>query len=518
MPWCGYKGGDSTPHAATEAPNSLHSTALARIVDVVSEGQILGFAHGTAGCLQDIYLDGTPVANADGSLNFKNVVIDSRLGTQTQSAMAGFPSVQNEIGVGLELKSTAPWVQAINDLTLTSLRIRLGIPSLSKDDTTTGDIVGYRIDYAIDLATDGGAYVTKITSSFDGHATGEYERAHTISLPTATSGWTVRVRRLTANANLATIADTTTIQSYTEIVDSVYRYPNTALIGIVIDAEQFSSIPTRAYDLYGRVIKVPTNYNPLTRVYTGVWDGTFKIAWTDNPAWVFYDLILNTRYGLGNYVTASQVNKWGLYTIAQYCDGLVPDGNGGMEPRFTCAVYLQQQASAYQVLSDLASVFRGIAYWAGGVINASADMPTDPTMVYSDANVVNGEFNYQGTSKDTRYTAALVSYIDDNDFGQQKVEYVEYPDQKVIDRYGIQETQVTAMWCKSQGQARRFGLWILYTSVLDSELVTFGAGLDTAPVMPGHVAKILDSARAGKRRAGRVVSATTTSVVVDAIQ
>jgi hypothetical protein len=508
-------GSDSSAqHAAIEAPDNLHSIAYARVLDLWSEGQIQGFVHPT-NVLQDLALNGTPVANADGSLNFKNIQFDSRAGTQSQSYMTGFPDVENETAVGLELTDITPWTQALTDLTLSAVRVRLSVPSLQKEDTTTGDILGYTIQYAIDIQTDGGSFATMLTSAFTGKTTGKYERAHRLDLPAATSGWTVRVRRLTANQHLATVSDTTTVESYTEIVDAKFRYPNSAYGGLIVDASQFSSIPTRAFNLLGRIISVPSNYNPATRIYTGAWDGTFKPAWTNNPAWIFYDIVINNRFGLGQYVNAAQINKWALYTIAQYCDELVPDGFGGTEPRMTCTVYLQSQADAYKVLQDIGSVFRGISYWAGGAIQAVADMPGDPVYTLTAANVIGGKFTYQGSGLSTRWTVALVSWNDPNDFGRAKVEYV--PDDTGIARYGVLTTPVTGFGCTSQGQAHRIGLWTLYTSRLETGTVTFKMGLDgLVNVAPGQIIRISDPARVGKRQAGRIHAATTTAITVDA--
>lgn len=509
----GAKGGDSQPHAATEAPDSLHSIAYARILDLVSEGEIQGFAH-PANPLQDIYLDSTPLANADGSLNFQNVQVDSRSGTQTQTVLTGFPDVESANAVNVELKSTADWTQAITNLSLSAVRVMLSVPALSQSNTSTGDITGYSVQYEIDLQTDGGSWQTMLTSAFTGKTTSKYERSHRIDLPAATTGWTLRVHRITANQDKATIADTVMVESYTEIVDAKFAYPNSALVGVIIDASQFSSIPQRAYNLLGRIVSVPSNYDPIARTYTGAWDGTFKPAWTNNPAWIFYDLATNLRYGLGRYISAAQVNKWNLYNIAQYCDGMVSDGMGGQEPRFTCSLYLQKQADAYKVLQDLAAVFRGISFWGGGAINAVADMPGDPVYTYTAANVLNGKFTYQGSSKKTRYTVALVSWNDPADMGRAKVEFV--PDRDGIARYGVNITQVTGTGATSRGQAQRVGLWTLLTSRLETETVTFGVGLDGTIAAPGQIVRIADPARAGKRQAGRISSATATAITVDA--
>lgn len=599
LPIEGAKGGSSQPHAAVEAPDSLHSIAYARILDLVSEGEIEGFAHGTAGMLQDIALDDTPIGNADGSLNFKNVKVDSRAGTQAQLPMSGFPDVENTTQVNVELKSTAAWTQTITDLSLSAVRLTLSVGALSRSNTTTGDITGYTIQYAIDVQTDTGSFYTVLTSAFSGKTTSQYQRSHRIDLPAgAVSSWTLRIRRLTANQNLATVQDTMMVDYYTEIVDAQLAYPNSAYVGLIIDASQFRSIPRRAFNLLGRIISIPSNYNPTTRQYTGTWDGTFTSAWTNNPAWIFYDLATNNRFGLGQYVSAAQVNKWNLYTIAQYCDQYVPTGqparalittgsqtfgatapnlytratgsfvtdgfqvgdeinatgfgtaaNNGRgvvtavsatqltidathvlvteaaaagctiateaptEPRFACSLFLQKQADAYKVLQDLASIFRGISYWASGAIQAVADMPADPVYTYTAANVIDGKFTYQGSAKKTRFTVALVSWNDQNDHGRAKVEYV--PDTVGISRYGIQITQFTAIGCTSQSQAHRAGLWALLTSRLETGSNTFKVGLDGTIAAPGQIIRTSDPARAGKRQAGRVSAATATAITVD---
>jgi hypothetical protein len=504
----GAKGG-SQQHTPTESPDNLRSIAYFRILDLVSEGEIGGLVNGQ----QSIYLDETPLVNSDGSANFPKAHVETRTGTQDQDVIPGFDSVENEISVGVELKSTAPWVQALSDTTLSSVRVTIGVPALSKANTSNGDITGYTINYTIEVSTDGGAYVLAYNGSFKGKTTSKYQRSHRIDLPTATTGWNVRVTRLTANANNASTADTTTIDSYTEIVDAKLRYPNSALVALMGDASQFSNIPNRAYDLFGRIIQVPSNYDVVTRSYSGTWDGTFKPSWTDNPAWIFYDLVTHPRYGLGHLVAAALVDKWELYKIGQYCDGLVDDGMGGQEPRLTCNVFLQTQADAYKLLNDLSSAFRGISYWANGTIVASADMPSDPVFTYTDANVIGGQFSYSASARKTRFTTALVSWNDPRNFYRTKVEYVE--DRDGIARYGIQQTAVTAVGCTSQGQAQRLGRWILLTSRLETDTVTFKVGLDGVLVAPGQIIRVADSARAGKRQGGRIVAATTTTVTLD---
>lgn len=499
-------GGASTP---TETADSLHSIAYARVLDLVSEGEIAGFVNG----MQSIYLEGTPLANADGSLNFQNVAVDYRSGTQDQDSIPGFPSVENETGVGVELTSTTPWVRAIGNTQLSAVRVQLSVPALSRADTSTGNINGYRIEYAMDLAIDGGAFQQVMASAFDGKTTSKYARTHRIELPPARNGWTVRVRRNTPNANSGTINDITRVESIAEVIDAKLRYPNSALVGLRIDARQFSNIPTRAYHLRGRIIRVPSNYDAAARTYTGLWDGTFKVAYSNNPAWVFYDLVLHTRYGLGNRVSAAMVDKWSLYQIGQYCDEMVPDGRGGQEPRFTCNCYLQQRNDAYAVLQDLASVFRGMAFWAAGNVVAVADMPSSATYLFHAGNVIDGRFTYAGSARRARKTVALVSWNDPSDRYVAKVEPVQ--DAEGIARYGIQQTEVTAFGCTSQAQAQRVGQWILLTSRLETETITFKVGLDAAVVMPGSIVEIADPARAGRTNGGRVRAAAGRAVTLD---
>lgn len=504
----GAKKGASEARTPVETPDSLRSIAFAKIVDLISEGEIEGLVDG----LKSVVLDGTPLENADGSFNFENVRIETRSGSQDQAHIAGFPSVENEIGVGVELRSDTPIVRTVSNPELSAVRVRLSVLALSKTDTTNGDIKPYRVSYAIDIAVDGGAFSTKITSAFSGKTTTKYERSHRIDLPEG-STWQVRVRRLTPNATSSTIADITMVESITEVIDAKLRYPNSAIAGIEVDASQFQNVPSRAYHVRGRRIRVPTNYDPATRNYSGVWDGTFKIAWTDNPAWIYYDLATNDRFGLGQLVNGEQVNRYALYRIAQYCDQLVSDGRGGQEPRFTCNVYLQTRAQAYKVLQDLASVFRGVSYYGGGQIIASSDMPRDPVYTYTAANVIDGRFTYEGSGRRTRHNVALVSWNDPTDFGRPKVEVVEY--RPGIARYGIQQVEVTAFGCTSRAQAQRVGQHIVITDNLETETVTFSVGLDEMLVAPGDVINIADPARAGRRIGGRIKSATDTVVTVD---
>ncbi|WP_175861375.1 phage tail protein [Burkholderia cepacia] len=504
----GAKGGGGGGSGGGESPDSLHSIARAKVLDIISEGSIVGLVKG----MQSVFLDGTPILNSDGSVNFQNYSVDVRTGTLDQDFMPGFPAVERESAVGVPLTSDAPWVRQVQNTQLSAVRIRFGVPALQKSDPATG-VFGYRVGYAIDLSVDGGSYAQVLASAFDGKTTSLYERSHRIELPRATTGWLVRVRRITPNAHSSLIADTVNIEAITEVIDRKLRYPMTALVGMTFDARSFSQVPVRSYHIRGLIVRVPSNYDPETRAYSGAWDGTFKPAWTNNPAWIFYDLLLNDRYGLGKTVDASMIDKWGLYEIARYCDVMVSDGRGGVEPRFTCNCVIQSAADAYKVLQDIASVFRGISYWGPGAVVASADMPSDPVYVYTAANVIDGAFRYVGSERKTRYTVALVSYNDPSNQYKQAVEYV--PDDDGIARYGVIKTQVTAFGCTSQAQAHRLGRWLLLTSRYESGTVSFKVGMDGVLVGPGQVIAIADPRKAGRRIGGRIRAAAGNVVTLD---
>ncbi|WP_414490526.1 host specificity protein J [Stenotrophomonas maltophilia] len=505
-------GGKSGSNGRTpvETPDSLHSMAVARIIDLVSEGEIRGLVAGN----QSIYLNQVPIQNPDGGLNFAGVTVDIRSGTQDQEYIPGFPSVENEISVNVELRSDQPIVRTVSGSDLSAVRIRLAVPALQKVDEENGDRNGYSISYAVDLSVDGGAYTTVLNDAITGKTTTQYERSRRIDLP-AGSQWQVRIRRLTPNQNNSLISDTVNVLSMTEIIDVKLRYPNSALCAVQVDASQFQNIPSRSYRVWGRIIRVPSNYDPIGRTYSGVWDGTFKSAWTNNPAWVFFDIVTNDRFGLGNRIPLDWVDKWRLYQIAQYCDQLVSDGMGGQEPRFTCSLYLQSRADAYKVLQDMAGMFRGISFYAAGQIMASADMPKDPGPTYSQANVIDGRFHYEGSGRRTRHTVALVSYTDPDDFGRQKVEPVQL--KEGIARYGVNQTDVTAIGCHSRAQAQRVGNHILYTENLETETVSFAVGLDALNCMPGDVIQVADPNRAGRRNAGRIRAAGASSLTLDLV-
>ncbi|CAO3954603.1 host specificity protein J [Achromobacter mucicolens] len=514
----GRKGGKDGGGARSpvEAPDSLHSISYAKVLDLISEGPIVGPVAGLNSILRSIYLDGTPIENDDGSLNFQGVRVDFRNGTQSQDYIQGFPAAESTTGLGVELKYGVPWVQTITDRTLSAVRITLEVRGLVQVDTGNGDRDGTRVDYAIDLQTDGGPFQEVLVSAFDGKTTQTYARTHRIDLPQgAQTGWVVRVRRLSINSATDSLTNATWIQSITNVLDAKLRMPMSAVVGIQVDASQFSAIPTRAYRFRGRIIAVPSNYDPETRTYTGLWDGTFKQGWTNNPAWIWYDMVTSQRYGAGAFLEPARLAmaKWQLYPIAQYCDEMIPDGFGGMEPRFTCNVYIQQAADAYRVMSDLASVFRGIVYEMNGAVAASADMPSEPVYNFTNANVLDGKFGYTGSPRRTRYTVVQVSWNDNTNQGIAKMEAVE--DRDAITRYGVRMHQLTAFGCTSRGQAVRVAKWALLTSQRETQGVTFGVGLEQAVVKPGSVIRIADKNRTGRRIGGRIRSATATTVTVD---
>lgn len=504
----GSKGGTSKPRAPVEAPDSAASIAYANILDLVSEGEIEGLVDGEA----SIFLDETPLST-NGIRNFNGVTLETRNGTQTQDYIRGFPAVESETGVGVALTAAQPWTRTFSNTQLSGCRVRIAVDKLMQQDLSSGDINGYRVEYRIDLRVGNGAYATVLNGAIDDKISSTYERSHRVDFPASSAGWTVRIVRVTPDNTASNISDKMSVVSFTELIDAKFRYPNSALIGLKFDASQFQSIPTRAFHLRGIKIKVPTNYNPVTRIYSGVWDGTFKTVYSNNPAWVYYDLMTNERYGLGHMVKEYQVDRYELYRIAQYCDFMVADGKGGLEPRFTCNLYLQKRADALKVLQDLSASFRGMTYWAGGGIYTSADMPDDPTYTYTNANVVDGKFKYSGFRGSEKYSVVLVSWIDMSDFGRAKVEYVE--DRNALAKYGHRQTEVTALGCTSQGQAQRLGRWLLLTNQVEAETVTFRVALDGVLVRPGKVVKVANNNRAGRRIGGRVRTATTTTITLD---
>lgn len=494
----GRKGGSSSSRTPTEQPDDLQSVAKAKILLALGEGE---FAGGLTA--RDIYLDGTALENADGSQNFSGVAWEFRSGTQAQKYIQGIPGTENEINVGSEVSSSTAWTRTFTNTQLSAVRLRLKWPSLFKQEDD-GDLVGYSVNYAIDLQTDGGSWQTVLNTSVTGKTTSGYERSHRIDLPQAGSTWTIRLRKITADANSAKIGDTMTLQSFTEVIDAKLRYPNTALLYIEFDSSQFNgSIPQISCEPRGRVIRVPETYDPETRTYSGTWTGAFKWAWTDNPAWIFYDLVVTDRFGLGNRLTAANIDKWTLYQVAQYCDQSVPDGKGGSgtEPRYTCNVYIQDRNDAYTVLRDFAAIFRGMTYWGDDQIVALADMPRDVDFTYTHANVVDGKFVYSSSTTKSRYTNALVSWSDPANGYADAMEPVF--EQALVARYGFNQLEITAIGCTRQSEANRKGRWGILTNNKD-RVVTFDVGLDGNIPQPGYIIAVSDRNLSGRDLGGRL--------------
>lgn len=514
----GAKGGQSKPKQPSIASNSVPSLATARLVYIWSWGPIVGPVDG----LRSVRLDGTPIQAQDGTINYPGVKWQFRSGELNQERLAGVTESSNEIAVGQELRTTTPWLHSINNAMIDAARVRLSWPTLQSQDAS-GNINGVRIEYAVDVSTDNGPYVTVLTSFVDRKNVTKYERSHRIELPDG-SQWTLRARRLTPEANSSLVQDSMFVEAVAELVDSDQEYPLTSVGCIEYDAQQFGGdIAKIAVLMRGRIVRVPTNYNPETRTYAtagagtsgGIWDGTFKEAYTNNPAWVFYDLVLHPYYGLGERIDATMVDRWSLYRIAQYCDQMVPDGKGGQEPRFTCNLYFQKQAEAYAVLQDLASIFHGMAYWDGSQIVVNADMPGDPVFSYSPSQILNnGAIKYDGTRWRDRHTVAMVSW-DNPDQGFETDKEPVFDNEALSELGSVRELGVEAIGSTSLGQTQRAGQWALMTEQLQTRGATFRVGLDGGIPKPGQIIAVGDPMLAGRANGGRVSSVAGKVVTLD---
>jgi len=504
----GEKGGSSKPKSPVEASDSLRSTNLAKILIAVGEGEF-----DEAPTDYTIKLDGTPIRDASGNYNFPNVKWDWRPGSVDQTYIPGIPSVDNETSLNIELRSDAAWVRSIFNTQLSAVRVRLAWPALQRSDEE-GNVGGYRIEYAIDIATDGGPYQQVLLDAVDGKTTTRYERSRRVDLPTATTGWQIRVRRLTPNQNSNKVADTMLIAGYTEVIDAKLRYPNTALLYIEFDAEQFTNIPVVTSKCKARRWMVPSNYEPVSRTYSGTWDGTMKSAWTNNPAWITYGICTEDRFGLGKRIKSFMVDKWELYRIAQYCDQDVPDGVGGTEPRFLCDMNLQGKADAWSLLRDISAIYRGMTYWAQGQLVMQADMPRaqDFDYVFTRSNVIDGKFAYGSASAKTRFTRALVSY--DNPANNYDTDVVPFADLDLQRRYGDRPTELGAIGCTRGSEAQRRGKWVVLSNNQD-RTVSFKTGMEGVIPLPGHIIPVADSLLAGREIGGRISAVAGRVVQLD---
>ncbi|GFM48954.1 DUF1983 domain-containing protein [Pseudomonas cichorii] len=513
----GRKGGSAKQKSPSIASNSTPSLATARMVYLWSWGPIAGPVNG----LQSIKLDGTPIIAADGTQNFPGVKWQFRSGELNQERLTGVSESSNEIQVSQTLTTTNPWVHSIVNTIVDAVRVRLSWPNLQAQDSS-GNINGVRIQYALDIATDNGPYIEVLVSEVNRKNITKYERSHRLELP-AGSRWTIRARRLTPEANSSLVQDSMVVEAIAEVVDSDQEYPLTAVGCLEYDAQQFGGdIAKVAALMRGRIVRVPANYDPETRTYAtggsgttnGVWDGSFKEAYSNNPAWVFYDLVLHPYYGLGDRIDASQINRWALYRIAQYCDQLVPDGKGGQEPRFTCNLYLQKQAEAWAVLQDLAAIFHGLAYWDGNQITVNADMPQDSAYTYTLSQILNdGAVKYTGSRLRDRHSLAMVSF-DDPDQGYETDKEPVF-DEDAIAEYGVRDISVEAVGCTSRGQAQRAGQWALMTEQLQLRGATIRVGLDGYIPKPGKIITLSDPMLSGRANGGRIAGVAGRAVTVD---
>ena len=495
------KGGGGGGHTPVEAKESGRSKQLVKIVEVISEGEVYGLADG----MKSIYFDKTPVQNKDGSYNFKNVQVEGRVGGQVQDLMAGFNTSEKEVGVGALVKKNLPLTRTVTDAKVSRLRLTIGVQSLFKQEDN-GDTNGTTVNFIITIGS------RTYPVSISGKYSSQYLQHHTFdNLPSVP--FIVKVERTTDDSTTQRLQNNTIWSSYTEIIDTEFAYPNTALMGVKFDSEYFSNIPTRTYDLLGLKVKVPSNYDTRSRQYTGMWDGTFKIDWTDNPAWVLYDVVTNKRYGLGGRLGEFGADKWALYQVAQYCDQLVPDGFGGQEPRFTCNVWLTEQRSAYQVINDICSIFRAMPVWNGQQLTVVMDRPADPVWTYTNANVDESGFSYTFSARKSRHNAIQVEYADKENSYEKAIEYV--ADDESIRKNGLNVKKITAFGCTSRGQAHRTALWLLQTEKLETKTVTFTVGAEGLMHIPGDIIKVADTHYAGTNIGGRVLAINGTTVTLD---
>lgn len=494
------KGGGGG-HTPVEAKETSRSKQLVKIIDVISDGEIEGLSDG----MKSVYFDNTPVQNKDGSYNFNNVQLEGRVGSQVQDVIAGFNTSEKEVSVGTQVRKNLPITRTVTDSKVSRLRLTIGVQSLFSQNEN-GDTGGATVELVITIGSQ--SYPVSISGKYSS----QYLQQHTFdNLPQVP--FTVKVERVTEDSKSQRLQNNTVWSSYTEIIDTEFTYPNTALIGVKFDSEYFSNIPTRTYDLLGLRVKVPSNYDTRTRKYTGMWDGTFKVDWTDNPAWILYDVVTSKRYGLGNRLGDFGADKWALYQVSQYCDQLVPDGFGGQEPRFTCNAWLTEQRSAYDVINDICSIFRAMPVWNGQQLTVVMDRHYDPVWTYTNANVEKGEFNYTFSSKKSRHNAIQVEYSDKDNGYEKAIEYVS--DDEEIRKHGLNVKKITAFGCTSRGQAHRTGLWLLQTEKLETKTVSFTVGAEGLMHVPGDIIKVADTYYAGTNVGGRVLAVNGKKVTLD---
>lgn len=508
-------GGGGGGHSQSIASNSLFSNATLKVLDLISEGQIGGLVDG----VKSIYFDDVPLQNQTGTYNFDGIKADWVDGTPDQKVLEGFNDIVTPKNIGSEVKNGLPITVSIDNPEADKVRAIVSLPSLFSQDSD-GDINATSVEIRFELAiNDSGDWKNLGDFKIEGKQNSQYERSYEFDLPQEDehgdkpSFWLLRMTRLSRDSDERYSARTIFDSVYI-VTESRLNYPYCALVGLSANAENLSSVPTRSYLVDGLYIKVPSNYDSKTNTYKGVWDGTFKLEVSSNPAWILYALLTNERWGLGNFIKPEQVNKAKLYEIGRYCDEEIDDGYGNKEKRFTINTQIQERSDAYRLISDISAVFRGMAFWSGGMANFTCDMPTEPSMLYTPANVIDGLFTYSGSSRNDRHSVALVTWNDPEQNYKQVVEYIE--DADLIAKYGIRQAELTAFGCTSRAQAIRAGRWILYTESYESDMITFSVGLDSALVLPGDVIKIQDPSYAGKRNGGRLVSCSNIRAELDA--
>ncbi|MFK9952849.1 phage tail tip protein [Klebsiella pneumoniae] len=514
----GGKKSSGSSRTPVEADDTVNSRAMASILDLLGEGVVGGLINGA----KSIFIDGVALENEDGSFNYSGVTWDFRDGSQDQSPMPGFDFVETPKAVNTQLKTTNAVTVAIDNDDADRVRVIMKFPSLRSIDKKTGDTNGTSVQFKFQLANGNGSFYDVIATgeissdvTLTAKKTGVYYRSYEIQLPKPGRAYKVRVLRLSADSNDQYLFNDTWVDSIGEIVDTPMNYPNSVLVGLKVNSEQFgSSMPSRSYLIRGLKIRVPSNYDENTNTYNGVWDGTFKLLSSSNPAWILFDLLTNARYGLGKFVSESMIDLGQLYQIGRYCDEEVDDGFGGKEKRFAINTQITSRQDAYRLIQDIAGAFRGMVFWAGGMVNIMQDSPSGPVMLFTNANVKDGLFTYKGSARKDRPSVALITYNNKQDGYKQNVEYVE--DQEAMARYGERKTEAVAFGCTSRGQAHRVGLWLLYTARMESDMITFTAGLDASFLMPGETVLIQNKYRAGKRNSGRIVSFTKNSITLDA--
>lgn len=511
----GSSGGESS--GGSEADDTLESKAYMSILDLLGEGQIGGLVDNSP---SSIFLNDTPLVSKTGQYNFDNVTWAILTGSQTQDSLGeGFDNAEFTQSLNQLVKNATPLTFTITDPNASQVRVVVATPALISTDKK-GNINGSAVRFSFALSLNSGPFEELGIGQIKGKTRSRFQREYSHILPKTTStgkkvtSWTIRVARTSPDSSSTSVQNELYVDSYSVAVGSRLTYPNSAIVGINFNAEQFSSVPTRSYLVDGLLVKVPSNYDPKTRVYTGVWDGTFKLAVTDNPAWILYDVITNARYGLGSFIDPSLANPARLYVIGRYCDEMVDDGFGGREPRFSINTCINSRADAYQLISDISSAFNGMTYWTGGLLGYMADMPTEVSMVYSSANVIDGMFNYAGAARKDMHSVVLVTWNDPARNYQTSVEYVE--DQELVERFGVRKAEITSFGCVSRGQAHRIGKWLLYTERYQSKTISFNVGIDSSFVLPGDVIQIVDADRAGSRLGGRLKKVTADFALLDA--